>query len=107
AQPQVFFQVLRACDALQEQLPELLDDSQALAALEQAALHKQPLHIRWACLLHGLEPASIKAVNQRLKAPRECQELALLTGECLAQGNHALDLPAAALLELLQKFDVY
>jgi len=107
AQPQVFFQVLRACDALPALLPELVDDAQALAALEQAAAHEQPLHVRWACLLRGLAPASIKAVNQRLKAPRECQELALLTGECLAQANQALELSATALLELLQKFDVY
>jgi len=75
AQPQVFFQVLRDCDALQALLPELVDDAQALAALEQAAAHEQPLHVRWACLL--------------------------------AQGNQALELPATALLELLQKFDVY
>lgn len=107
AQPQVFFKVLRACGALPELLPELEDDTQALLALEQAALHEQALLVRWACLLHGLPPASIKAVNQRLKAPRECQELALLTGECLAQGNQALALPATALLELLLKFDVY
>jgi len=107
AQPQVFFHVLHACDALQELLPELDDNPQALAALEQAALHEQPLHVRWACLLRELAPTSIKAVNQRLKAPRECQELALLTGECLGQCNQALELPATALLELLQKFDVY
>ncbi|QXI48254.1 multifunctional CCA addition/repair protein [Pseudomonas anuradhapurensis] len=107
AQPQVFFQVLQACGALAELLPELGEHTQAMLALEQAALHEQALHVRWACLLHGLAPASIKAVNQRFKAPRECQELALLTGECLAQGNQALALPATALLELLQKFDVY
>lgn len=107
AQPQVFFQVLGACNALQELLPELQAAPQALAALEQAAAHGQPLHVRWACLLRLLPPASIKAVNQRLKAPRECQELALLTGECLALADKALELPASALLELLQKFDVY
>ncbi|MBF8670511.1 multifunctional CCA addition/repair protein [Pseudomonas putida] len=107
AQPQVFFQVLHACGALQELLPELDDAPQALAALEQAAMHEHPLHVRWACLLQSLTPAAIKAVNQRLKAPRECQELALLTGECLKLGNQAQELPATALLELLQKFDVY
>lgn len=106
-QPQVFFQVLRACDALQALLPELDDGPQALAALEQAAMHGQPLHVRWACLLRTLAPTAIKAINQRLKAPRDCQELALLTAECLAQGNQALELPATALLEMLQKFDVY
>ncbi|AEJ10975.1 MULTISPECIES: multifunctional CCA addition/repair protein [Pseudomonas] len=107
AQPQVFFQVLHACGALQELLPELGDAPQALAALEQAAMHEKPLHVRWACLLQSLTPAAIKAINQRLKAPRECQELALLTGECLKLGNQAQELPATTLLELLQKFDVY
>ncbi|WP_373754613.1 multifunctional CCA addition/repair protein [Pseudomonas sp.] len=107
AQPQVFFQVLHACAALRELLPELDSAPQALAALEQAAAHHQPLHVRWACLLHQLPPASIKTVNQRLKAPRECQELALLTGECLVQADQALQLPAMSLLALLQKFDVY
>jgi len=63
--------------------------------------------VRWACLLHTLPPASIKAVNQRLKAPRECQELALLTGECLAKAGQAPELPATAVLELLHQFDVY
>ncbi|MBF8703796.1 MULTISPECIES: multifunctional CCA addition/repair protein [Pseudomonas] len=107
AQPQVFFQVLHACGALRELLPEFDDTPKALAALEQAAMHEQTLQVRWACLLQSLTPAAIKAVNQRLKAPRECQELALLTGECLKLGNQAQELPATALLELLQKFDVY
>lgn len=107
AQPQVFFQVLHACGALRELLPEFDDTPKALAALEQAAMHEQTLQVRWACLLQSLTPGAIKAVNQRLKAPRECQELALLTGECLKLGNQAQELPATALLELLQKFDVY
>ncbi|MNC21215.1 Multifunctional CCA protein [compost metagenome] len=70
-------------------------------------MHEHPLHVRWDCMLQSLALAAIKAINQRLKAPRECQELALLTGECLKLGNQAQELPATALLELLQKFDVY
>ena len=31
----------------------------------------------------------------------------MLVGECLSQCNQALELPPTALLELLQKFDVY
>ncbi|BBH48413.1 multifunctional CCA addition/repair protein [Pseudomonas sp. KU43P] len=105
--PQVFVQVLRDCEALQQLMPELQGDAASLAALVQAAKHHQPLHVRWACLLHGLDPASIKALNQRFKAPRECQELAQLVGEFGGQGQRALELEPETLLELLQKFDVY
>ncbi|CAM3798595.1 CCA-adding enzyme [Pseudomonas reidholzensis] len=113
-QPQVFIQVLRACDALKQLMPELdalfaaplSEGEHTLAALQQAALHGQPLHVRWACLTQALGQA-IKAVNQRFKAPRECQELALLVGEMQGHCQRAPELDAPTLLELLQKFDVY
>jgi tRNA nucleotidyltransferase (CCA-adding enzyme) len=141
-QPQVFIQVLRDCGALEELMPELdalfgvpqpeahhpeIDTGvHTLSVLQQAALHQQPLSVRWACLLHdlgkGTTPASewprhiahehrglklIKAVNQRFKAPRDCQELALLVGEYHTHGHRALELKPSTLLELLQSFDVY
>ena len=107
AHPQVFFEVLRACNALQVLLPELEPHPQTLASLEQATKLQLALPIRWACLLHPLPTASIKALNQRLKTPRECQELSMLTSQCLEQANQAFELPAQALLDLLQTFDVY
>ena len=94
AHPQVFFEVLRACNALQVLLPELEPHPQTLASLEQAAKLQLALPIRWACLLHPLPTASIKALNQRLKTPRECQELSMLTSQCLEQANQAFELPA-------------
>ncbi|MDD1016937.1 multifunctional CCA addition/repair protein [Pseudomonas rubra] len=141
-QPQVFIQVLRDCDALKQLMPELdalfgvpqppahhpeIDSGvHTLSVLEQAALHQQPLSVRWACLLHdlgkGLTPVEewprhiaheqrglklIKTVNQRFKVPRECQELALLVGEYHTHCHRALELRASTLLELLQSFDVY
>ncbi|MFK0087266.1 multifunctional CCA addition/repair protein [Pseudomonas sp. NPDC090755] len=141
-QPQVFIQVLRDCGALKALMPELdalfgvpqpaahhpeIDSGiHTLSVLEQAALHQQPLSVRWACLLHdlgkGLTPEEewprhiahehrglklIKAVNQRFKAPRECQELAMLVGEYHTHCHRALELKASTLLELLQSFDVY
>lgn len=106
-QPQVFIQVLRECAALPELMPEIDGDEQSLSALVQAAGHHQPLHVRWACLLRSLLPAAIKALNQRFKAPRECQELAMLASEFAGQGHGAFELEPEALLELLQKFDVY
>lgn len=141
-QPQVFIKVLRDCGALKELMPEVdalfgvpqpeahhpeIDSGvHTLAVLQQAALHKQPLSVRWACLLHDLGKGTtpkeqwprhiahehrgiqlIKAVNQRFKVPRECQELALLVGEYHTHGHRALELRPDTLLELLQKFDVY
>ncbi|WP_457969186.1 multifunctional CCA addition/repair protein [Pseudomonas sp. R4-84] len=142
SQPQVFIQVLRDCDALKILMPEVdalfgvpqpevhhpeIDTgAHTLSVLEQSARHKQPLTVRWACLLHdlgkGLTPEHewprhiahehkglklIKAVNERFKAPRDCQELALLVGQYHTHGHRALELKASTLLELLQSFDVY
>lgn len=141
-QPQVFIQVLRDCGALKVLMPEVdalfgvpqpeahhpeIDTGlHTLSVLEQSALHKQPLTVRWACLLHdlgkGLTPEEewprhithehtglklIKAVNERFKAPKDCQELALLVGKYHTHGHRALELKASTLLELLQSFDVY
>ncbi|UVE17397.1 multifunctional CCA addition/repair protein [Pseudomonas sp. LS44] len=142
ARPDVFVQTLRDCGALQELLPEVdalfgvpqpaqyhpeIDTGiHTLSVLRQCAEHRQPLSVRWACLLHdvgkGLTPESdwprhiahetrglklIRAVNQRCKAPRDCQELALLVGEYHTHGHRALELRPSTLLELLQRFDVY
>ncbi|WP_434573957.1 multifunctional CCA addition/repair protein [Pseudomonas sp. Z3-6] len=141
-QPQVFIQVLRDCTALKILMPEVdalfgvpqpeahhpeIDTGvHTLSVLEQAALHQQPLTVRWACLLHdlgkGLTPQHewprhiahehtglklIRAVSERFKAPRDCQELALLVGQYHTHGHRALELKASTLLELLQSFDVY
>ncbi|WP_122699656.1 multifunctional CCA addition/repair protein [Pseudomonas viridiflava] len=140
--PQVFIQVLRDCGALKDLLPEVdalfgvpqpethhpeIDTGlHTLSVLEQSALHKQPLTVRWACLLHdlgkGLTPEDewprhiahehtglklIKAVNERFKVPKDCQELALLVGQYHTHGHRALELKASTLLELLQSFDIY
>ncbi|WKV83678.1 multifunctional CCA addition/repair protein [Pseudomonas sp. B24_DOA] len=140
--PQVFIQVLRDCGALKVLMPEVdalfgvpqpethhpeIDTGlHTLSVLEQSALHKQPLTVRWACLLHdlgkGLTPEDewprhiahehtglklIKAVNERFKVPKDCQELALLVGQYHTHGHRALELKASTLLELLQSFDIY
>ncbi|SEM77766.1 tRNA nucleotidyltransferase (CCA-adding enzyme) [Pseudomonas sp. ok272] len=106
--------------------PEIDSGVHTLSVLEQSARYQQPLTVRWACLLHdlgkGLTPESewprhiahehrglrlIKAVNERFKAPKDCQELALLVGQYHTHGHRALELKPSTLLELLQSFDVY
>jgi len=106
--------------------PEIDTGVHTLSVLAQAARHGQPLTVRWACLLHDLGKGTtrpsewprhiahehrgiklIEAVNERFKAPRDCQELALLVGEYHTHGHRALELKASTVLELLQSFDVY
>lgn len=111
--PQVFVQILRECGALKELMPEvdaLLEKpgsgTHTLAVLEQAALAEQPLPVRWACLLMELGE-DIEAISKRFKAPRECQELAVLVGRYHTACQRAADLTPSALMEMLQRFDVY
>jgi len=141
-EPQVFIEVLRDCGALKVLMPEIdtlfgvpqpeahhpeIDTGlHVLSVLHQAALHRQPLSVRWACLLHdlgkGLTPEeewprhiaheqkglkAIKAVSLRFKVPRDCQELALLVGQYHTHGHRALELKPSTVLDLLQSFDVY
>jgi len=106
--------------------PEIDTGVHVLSVLRQCAEHQQPLAVRWACLLHdvgkGLTPKAdwprhiaherrglklIRAINARSKAPKDCQELALLVGEYHTHGHRALELKASTLLELLQHFDVF
>ncbi len=140
--PDVFFQVLRDCGALNKLLPEVdalfgvpqtalhhpeIDTGvHLLMVLQQCAAHAQPLTVRWACLLHDLgkgnTPAAdwprhiahevrglklVRAVNARCKAPKDCQDLALLVCEYHTHGHRALELKPSTLLELLQSFDIY
>ncbi|QKZ07081.1 multifunctional CCA tRNA nucleotidyl transferase/2'3'-cyclic phosphodiesterase/2'nucleotidase/phosphatase [Pseudomonas eucalypticola] len=103
-QPQVFIQVLHDCGALEILMPEVASGGERrLFALQQAARHNQPLTVRWACLVQGLG----KAINERFKVPRDCQELAMLVGQHQGDGHGALELAPERLLELLQRFDVY
>ena len=106
--------------------PEVDTGVHVLMVLQQCATHTQPLTVRWASLLHdlgkGSTPAAdwprhiahevrglkqVRAVNARYKAPKDCQELALLVCEYHTHGHRALELKASTLLELLQTFDAY
>ncbi|GGJ05589.1 multifunctional CCA addition/repair protein [Halopseudomonas pertucinogena] len=106
--------------------PEVDTGEHVLLVLQQAARMQLPLAARWACLLHDLGKgrtperfwpkhhgheskglAAVKAVNQRSKAPRECQELALLTCEYHTHCHRALELKPGTLMKLFRAFDIY
>ena len=106
--------------------PEVDTGEHLLLVLEAAARLQLPLAARWACLLHDLgkgltDPAlwpkhhghehsglrAVKAVNARCKAPRDCQELALLTCEYHTHCHRARELKPETLLKLFKTFDIY
>lgn len=106
--------------------PEVDTGEHVLLVLQQAAQLDLPLPARWACLLHDLGKgrtperfwpkhhgheskglAAVKAVNQRCKAPRECQELALLTCEYHTHCHRAQELKPGTLLRMFKAFDIY
>lgn len=106
--------------------PEVDTGEHILLVLQQAARMQLPLPARWACLLHDLGKgrtperfwpkhhgheskglAAVKAVNQRCKAPRECQELASLTCEYHTHCHRALELKPGTLMKVFKAFDIY
>ena len=106
--------------------PEIDTGEHVLLVLQQAAHMQLPLPARWACLLHDLGKgrtperfwpkhhgheksglAAVKAANQRSKAPRECQELALLTCEYHTHCHRALELKPGTLVKVFKAFDIY
>lgn len=105
--PHVFIEVLRECGALAVLMPELAAHWQAARAtvLARAAAEQAPLPVRWACLLCGLGNG-VAAIGERFKAPRDCQEQALLLERYRGQAEQAACLAPEALLDMLQHFDI-
>ncbi|MEH6491520.1 multifunctional CCA addition/repair protein [Halopseudomonas sp.] len=106
--------------------PEIDTGVHVLQVLQIAAREQLPLPARWACLLHdlgkGLTPEqdwpkhhgheqkgikAVKAVNQRCKAPRDCQDLALLCCEYHTHCHRALELRPQTLIKLFKALDIY
>lgn len=108
--PEIFLSVLSQCQALSVLLPELVDLSLIESLLQQAVNEQQSLPIRWACLMVPLAQLnkvdSIKVVNERLKVPNECADIALLTGQYLITCQQSLTKSPEELLLFLQRTDV-
>ena len=125
--PARMFEVLRGVGALARLLPEV----DALFGVPQPAAHHpeidtglhtlmvlgrcaatgQPLPVRWACLVHDLGKAAtpaerlIRQLDERLRVPVACAELALLTAREHTHVHASQALGAAATLRLLERCD--
>jgi len=104
--------------------PEIDTGVHTLMVLGRCAATQQPLPVRYACLVHdlgkGTTPADmlprhigheargedlIRAVNERLRVPSDCGELALLTAREHTHVHGSAGLDAKAVMRLLERCD--
>jgi len=104
--------------------PEIDTGVHTLMVLDRCAATGQPLPVRYACLVHdlgkGTTPADIlprhigheqrgealiRGVNERLRVPADCGELALLTAREHSNIHGSGKLDATAVMRLLERCD--
>lgn len=103
--PEIFLDVLQACGARVCVLPEL-EGVDLNLLISASKLSKDPV-IRFAALLQGLEPEKIEALCQRLRIPKEYQQLAVLSANF---ANKILDLwhlNAEDCVNMLERIDPF
>ena len=106
--------------------PEIDTGVHTLMVLDRCAAAAQPLPVRYACLVHDLGKATtpahvlprhigherrgediIRAVNERLRVPVDCAELALLTAREHTNVHASGQLNASAIMRLLERCDAF
>ena len=106
--------------------PEIDTGVHTLMVLDRCAATAQPLPVRYACLVHdlgkGTTPADvlprhlgheqrgeelIRIVNDRLRVPVDCGELALLTAREHTNVHASEKLNASAIMRLLERCDAF
>jgi tRNA nucleotidyltransferase (CCA-adding enzyme) len=106
--------------------PEIDTGVHTLMVLGRCAVTAQPLAVRWACLVHDLGKATtpadvlprhigheqrgeklIRKLDERLRVPVDCAELALLTAREHTHVHASESLGAAATLRLLERCDAF
>lgn len=97
ANPEVYFETLQRCSALQRLLPDLPDSALALRELAQCCADHNNLLVRFAVLCHRMGADQLAAFCARICAPNDYRELAQLTIAQLSAIQQA-DTPAAAFI---------
>ncbi len=104
--------------------PEIDTGEHVLMVIDHAAAHAQPLAVRWACLLHDLGKGDTaaallphhyghearsaehaRAVSERLKAPADCRDLAVMVAREHGILPQAAALRAETMVKVLERCD--
>ena len=111
AAPARMFEVLSQSGAFSAIFPEAgahaADPLPALRGLDYAASRKFPLAVRFGACAIGLAGAQAEDFAQRVKAPGECRDLAVLGSRLYARIAAAQGAAAEELVALLQAGDAY
>ena len=105
AQPELFFDTLQACGALAVLLPELAWGDAARRALRAAVALSADPAVRFAALLAATAAPAVESLAERLRAPGEYRELALLAARLASRLAAADSADAPALLQLMEDAD--
>lgn len=109
AAPRRMFDVLAECGALARVLPEWasLDARRALGALDAAVARDATLPVRYAVLFAAATEDIADRASERLRAPGDCRDLAVLAARSRPAIDRADRADAAALVDLLQQVDAF
>lgn len=113
ARPSRMLQVLRECGALARAMPEVEtlwtdgDAAAAMKALDTVAQSGAALEVRFAVLVRALDPLAVEALCNRLKAPADCRDLAVLAARHTNTIADAVTLDAGSILELFDAADLW
>jgi tRNA nucleotidyltransferase (CCA-adding enzyme) len=102
SRPEVFFDTLQDCGALEVVMPELHWQAADRDALRAAVTLSREGNVRFAALAGGSSESAVEALCERLRAPSPYRELALMCAHLKDRIEAASALNAAGLLELLE-----
>jgi len=116
--PEVFFQRLHQCQALERIFPELnalwgkhtiriLQQAVHLTSTEPSQNPANSMSIRFAALCHDLGLGSVKYICQQLKIPNQVKSLALKVCEFHSHCHQALELKPSVILQLFNQLDIW
>ena len=105
AAPWRFLSVLEECGALTILFPEIKLTSRSISALKNAVQATVQGTVRFAALMHELEPQMIASLCQRYRIPREYTELAVHTARWYNTYTHITMASPEEIFKLLKAVD--
>lgn len=106
--PQIYFQVLKQCGALNYLFPSLILTPTIMDALKKSTLLTNELIIRFAVLCGNLPTkTSIEMLCNRIKAPQSFVKTAIMVQQYHKSVDQIEDLTAKQIIDLLNGIDVW